>query len=582
MTQNPEKKNNETLRIALIGGGPAGLFMLKRFADKGGNYQIDVYEKTAHFGSGMPYSDQGARQEHVTNVSANEIPEIETGVREWLEQCPESLLKQFNASADHFNEYKVLPRLLFGRYLEAQFRLVVEKAIRNGLTVTLFPQTEITDVADVPEQERVAVTLPNGQVQSYQHVILCTGHKWRKENEKTTSGFFDSPYPPSKLTAIRNMPVALRGASLTAIDAIRTISRNNGDFAEENGKLVYRCKPDCDNFSITMHTRNGLLPAVRFHLEDSHLQSDKLLTQAELSAHMSTNDGFLSLDFIFEHDFKDLFTTKATAFYKMIKDLTLEQFTRSMLALRENPDAFDLLRAEYAEAERSIKKRESIYWKEALAILSFAMNYPAKHFSAEDMLRLRRELKPLISVVIAFIPQASCRELMALHDEGRLSMVTVGEESKVVPGDKGGADYDYGNANGDAPVHFPVFIDCIGQEAMDFDDFPFRSLVSDKTVNPAFVRFRDAEQAKREIEAGNKDISLTEGDQYYLRLPGVSIGDDFHVTDPYGANNPRIAIMAVPYISGLNPDYSGLDFCEAASALILEAVLRNRKPAVIS
>ena len=32
-------------------------------------------------------------------------------------------------------------------------------------------------------------------------------------------------------------------------------------------------------------------------------------------------------------------------------------------------------------------------------------------------------------------------------------------------------------------------------------------------------------------------------------------------------------IMAVPYIGGFNPDYSGLDFCENASKAIVEDLL---------
>jgi len=45
------------------------------------------------------------------------------------------------------------------------------------------------------------------------------------------------------------------------------------------------------------------------------------------------------------------------------------------------------------------------------------------------------------------------------------------------------------------------------------------------------------------------------------------------VIDPYGAYNSRIYIMAIPYIGGYNPDYSGLDFCEAASEKIRNAIL---------
>ncbi len=79
----------------------------------------------------------------------------------------------------------------------------------------------------------------------------------------------------------------------------------------------------------------------------------------------------------------------------------MEAFVASMLEIHELTDPFDLLKQEYDEAARSIRDHRSIYWKEKLSILSAAMNYPAKHFSAEDRLRLTRVLMPLISVVIA-------------------------------------------------------------------------------------------------------------------------------------------------------------------------------------
>jgi predicted nucleic acid-binding protein len=73
-----------------------------------------------------------------------------------------------------------------------------------------------------------------------------------------------------------------------------------------------------------------------------------------------------------------------------MKDMGMEDFVDAMMALREQADPFELMKVEYEEAERSIKKHESVYWKEMLGVLSFAMNYPAKHFSAEDMQRLQK------------------------------------------------------------------------------------------------------------------------------------------------------------------------------------------------
>ena len=34
--------------------------------------------------------------------------------------------------------------------------------------------------------------------------------------------------------------------------------------------------------------------------------------------------------------------------------------------------------------------------------------------------------------------------------------------------------------------------------------------------------------------------------------------------------------MAVPFIGGLNPDYSGLDFCDTASDKIAETIFNKR------
>ena len=68
------------------------------------------------------------------------------------------------------------------------------------------------------------------------------------------------------------------------------------------------------------------------------------------------------------------------------------------------------------------------------------MNYPAKYFSAEDMLRLKEVLMPLISLVIAFVPQVSAEELLALNAAGVLELIAVSSDSVVIPSDKGGAD----------------------------------------------------------------------------------------------------------------------------------------------
>lgn len=565
-------ENDLLTKIAIIGGGPSGLFMLKRIIEKNPrNVKITIYEKNQQLGSGMPYSKEGALKEHVTNVSDNEIPEIKYSIHEWVNKYPEKS-SPYCISESNFNEYKVLPRLMFGEYLQSQFEELIEKAHDLKIPMEVLTNQKVTDIK-YNRQLKYATVYTEDNQRDYDKVIICIGHFWPKTNEGKIPGYFDSPYPPKKLEQKLNNPIAITGASLTAIDAIRTLARNNGVYLKDsNGKLSYKLDEGSEDFKIVMHSRNGFLPAVRFHLNDSHLQNDDLITEDELAEHRANNGGFLSLDFIFENNFKRLFIKQDIGFYETIKDYSIEEFVESMLKLREEIDAFQLLKSEYKEAEKSIKRKESIYWKEALGILSFAMNQPAKHFSAEDYLRLKKTLLPLISIVIAYVPQSSCDELIALYDKGVLDLVAVGDESRVEPENRGGVTYHFKNEDGNEVAnYYPTYINCIGQPPIPIHNFPFKGLLDGKTLSQAMYKFQSKEAAEKLLQKKPDDV-MEINQEHFLKVSGIAINDNFQVLGNEKVANEQIYIMAVPYISGFNPDYSGLDFCEAASEKIVESL----------
>lgn len=567
-----------TIRIAILGAGPSGLFIFKRLIEaQQTDVEIEIFEKKNQLGAGMPYSTDGANEEHITNVSGNEIPALETSLSEWIQTVPPETLKRFNINAEKFNDYKVLPRLLFGEYLSAQFNLLQKKAKQREIPVTIHSGTVVTDIVDEPVQQRVKVKTDKDQTSLFHYVIVCTGHRWPVKHEGSIAGYFDSPYPPAKLAMKINHPVAIRGSSLTAIDAIRTIARYNGEFIKDNDdKLSFKPADDSKNFRLVMHTRSGLLPAIRFHLEDSHLGKDTILDKEEIQKDRDRNEGFLSLDLVFEKNFKEPIKYKEPEFYEKIKNMQLEEFVAFIMNLRESVDPFDLYKGEYVEAEKSIKRKESVYWKEMLAVLSFTMNYPAKYFSAEDMLRLQKILMPLISIVIAFVPQTSVEEMLALHSAGLLELISVGEDSYVEPVSEGGIIYHYSDET-DQPhaKQYKTYIDAVGQPHLTYADLPYKSLLDKKTVSAAKIKFRDANNGIQEKENGNNNVVTDVVGNYYLNVPGIAINDNFQVVDEYGAYNERIYMMAVPYIGGYNPDYSGLDFGEAASKLIIQSIFKD-------
>lgn len=567
----PTKKK----RIALLGGGPSALFLFKKLITSGNkDIEVTIFEKWDRLGSGMPYSSYGANDEHITNVSGNEIPEMVTSISEWTKTLSAATLNKYGLEPDYFNEYKVLPRLFFGMYLEEQFNLLLKQAEVAEISTIVHLNCYVDDVIDYPEFNETWVNATEIGMLKFDIVVVCTGHYWPKINEGKVPRYFDSPYPPAKLNLHLNHPIAIRGSSLTAIDAIRTLARNNGTFLKDEGKLTFELSEHSPNFKICMHSRSGMLPAVRFHLEDSHLSNDSLLTTSEIAAHIQQNGGFLSLDYIFEKNFKDIFKDRDSEFYEQIKEMDMEEFVSAMLALREQLPAFTLLRAEYEQAAKSIKRKESIYWKEMLGVLSFALNYPAKYLSAEDMLRLRNTLMPLISIVIAYVPQSSCEELMALHSAGVLEMITVGEDSFITPElQYGGAKYHYVNEQGEKEsIYYQTYVDCIGQPHLSYDEFPFKSMLAKKTISPASIRYQSNQEGENEFERGREGVKKADNGTYYLMVPGISVNDSFQVLDKYGAYNERIYMMAVPYMGGLNPDYSGLDFCEEASKQIVKAI----------
>lgn len=576
------------VRVAIVGGGPCALYVYKHLlsglvdAGEPSGLTVDIFEATPRLGGGMPYTPAGANLEHVTNVSCDEVPPLVTSVHEWLETLPRATVQQFDVDVDRFNEHRVLPRLLFGDYLEDQFEALLAIGDQRGVRTTVHRNTTVTDIVDDPYDRLTRLTADDGVSDPRDHefdtVVICSGHDWPRQHEGRTPGYFDSPYPPAKLAGRYDHAVALRGSSLTAVDAIRTLARCNGAFERsDEGTLRYRVNETSPDFRIVMHSRNGLLPCVRVHTERAQLGSAPLLPDDVLGADLTRNDGFLSLDFLFERNFKTPLRERDPKFYARIAGMTVEEFVDAMLALRESFDPFQWLALEYAEAKRSIRREQPVYWKEQLSALSFAMNYPAKHMSAEDMIRHQRTLMPLISIVIAFVPQSSCEELLAMHDAGRLEVIAVGEDNRVEADADGGAMISYRDGvQGEVRTHYSTFVDCIGQPRLSASALPFPSLVRDRTVTPARLRFRDPGEAVRLQSEGCDTIEQDERGDYHLRVSGIAIDDAFRVMADGDVPNPRIHLLAVPFIGGYNPDYSGLDFCDTAGGKVARTIVGER------
>jgi len=268
--------------VALIGGGPAALFFFKHVTAKKINpKKIVVFEQNPHLGMGMPYGTSGAGKEHVANISSNEIPELVTDIEEFIQKNDLGTYGDFKTEGK-INRDQVVPRLVLGKYLENQFKILVKHAKSQGIEIEILLNTKVTDIQPVDEVCYKIVT-SDGEKFSADVVVLSTGHQWTKSYENKHEGWFDSPYPPSKFTQTTNFPVAVKGASLTAVDIIRTLSRLNGKFSALNEhQLEYILNHDAQDFKIDLYSLSGLLPALRFHSEDEAFSTDWKMSLKEI------------------------------------------------------------------------------------------------------------------------------------------------------------------------------------------------------------------------------------------------------------------------------------------------------------
>ncbi|WP_294296596.1 FAD/NAD(P)-binding protein [uncultured Chryseobacterium sp.] len=560
--------------IAIIGGGPAALFAVKHLiSEQTLPDLLYIFERSNRLGAGMPYSERGACHEHVANVSANELPHLPETFTEYIMRKPYSEDPDFS-DYKNINEYQVIPRLLLGNYMEEQFKLLLNQARKMGTEIKVHKETPVTDI--YKKEDNFHIITEKGDEFICSRVILCTGHHWPKKNEEKVKGWYDSPYPPSKFTGITNHPVAIRGTSLTAVDAVKTLAHLNGTFTQQNNEYTYTPHEESKNFSMTLFSKRGYLPALRFHSEGSPYSEGWIMSQDEIYEYKQNNGGFVDLDYIFERNFKKPLQKKNEQFYNEIKDLSIEEFVEKMLSLRDELDSFELFKAEYREAQKSIERHQTIAWKEMLAAFSYAINYPAKHFSAEDMMRMRKTLLPLISVIIASLPQSSYREIIALYNAGIIDLISVDEDSRVEPDENEGAVYHYNDDEGNKKAqHYRLYIDAIGQQPIQFNDIPFEGLRKDGSISSGYLRFKDKNKGAEAFEKDSSHILKIEPDYFYLRVDGLNINDHFQALDYYGEATENLYIMAVPYIAGLNPDYSGLDFCDTAGKRVALAIKQS-------
>jgi len=243
------KMKNTT--VCIIGGGACGVSVLielmlqLKIANLHKTTKIQLIEKSKEIGLGLAFStDQPG---HLLNTQADlmGIHSFEPDhFSTWLKTHRESV-KQEVKGTDSLDE-SYTTRRLYGNYIQEQFNHYTVEAKEVGLKVDII-QDEAVDLNYAENQWEIR--LHAGSITHADHVVLVPGTPKPNnfpELDKRDS-YFGFPWPSKPI--IEGIPkkadVAVLGSSLSAIDAIMTLTDNGHE-----GK-------------IKLYSLDGLMPRVQ-------------------------------------------------------------------------------------------------------------------------------------------------------------------------------------------------------------------------------------------------------------------------------------------------------------------------------
>lgn len=102
-------------------------------------------------------------------------------------------------------------------------------------------------------------------------------------------------------------------------------------------------------------------------------------------------------------------------------------------------------------------------------------------------------------------------------------------------------------------------------------------MLQDSEPLVANVRFKDKRKGEQHYQHNLNNVCKGSDDEFYLETGGFAINDDFQPILANRSVDERYFIMAVPYISGFNPDYSGFDFCDQVAELIVTKLGKSKE-----
>jgi uncharacterized NAD(P)/FAD-binding protein YdhS len=547
-----------TVKIAIIGSGPTGIYTLKGLIGSRVPLQITIIEAEGDPGKGTPYHPDINDRAMLSNIASIELPAICETLVDWLRRQSDGELQRLTVPRQAIREREFYPRVVLGEYLQSQFLQLVRQGQERGHVVDIKARTRVTDIALQENDILLTVEMPDHGIvhYAYDHVVMATGHNW-PENIEVKPGYFLSPWPAPALKRIGNCPVGILGTSLSGIDALITTATAHGVFyLDASGQLDYHPAAGTDDFHVTMMSRKGVLPEADFYCEIPYL-APRICTAEAIDALLATGRHNL-LDEVFDLFRQELVAADPDYAAQIgLSLLTVETLAPAYFKARETTDPFVWAARNLAEAEQNKAAEYTVQWRYAILRMHEIVARVIPQLDETDLVRFHKHFKTVFVDDYATVPHESIRRLLALRRAGKLDIVALGEDYDITSD-----TVDHGAVlthQGQTAV-FGAFIDATGQHALSAADIPFPTLLEQGLV-------RKATTPDSQLLAHERGESTT-------RTGGIDLDSAFRPKFERNLSN-RLYCAAISFLLHKLPFVQGITSAHEIGRIVAAAILED-------
>ena len=304
-----------------------------------------------------------------------------------------------------------------------------------------------------------------------------------------------------------------------------------------------------------MMSRKGLLPEADFHCPYPY-EPLHICTEEAVNRLIETRPAGL-LDKAFEL-FKSELASADPEYASRIglSTATVENIGDRYFAAREAADPFVWAANNLAEAQRNKSIKHTVGWRYAILRMHEVVAKIVPHLDESDLKRFHKDFKTVFVDNYATVPHQSIQRLLALHNAGRLSVRSLGNDYDVRKNEpcRGVTVIDDGKE-----TEYGAFIDATGQHPLSARDLPFPSLHG--VVKAALTPSTGAS----EQEAG-------EG----VRTGGVDLDEQFRPHIPYGLCS-RLYCVAISFLLHKLPFVQGITSSHELGDIVSKSIITDLK-----